>query len=111
MTLFAGVKAMTFSDGTRVELDRRETLLLVGPNNAGKSATLREISGAMAGAHQRQVLSSVEVEFDGEPDAFIEWLSAHRVTAGLNTPDQFIKLGHGGWPADLIKQPWSSRSL
>lgn len=37
------IESLTFSDGTTINLAPNEKLLLVGPNNSGKSLTLREI--------------------------------------------------------------------
>ena len=34
---------LTFSDGTVVALDEADIVVFVGPNNAGKSAALREL--------------------------------------------------------------------
>ena len=36
-------KTITFSDGTILELDNDDIVVFVGPNNAGKSAALREL--------------------------------------------------------------------
>lgn len=38
------VSGLEFSDGTKVPLGEGEFVLLIGPNNAGKSASLREIN-------------------------------------------------------------------
>ena len=34
---------ITFSDGTLISLEPDDVVVLVGPNNAGKSAALREL--------------------------------------------------------------------
>jgi len=39
----ATLSEITFSDGNTVELDEQEKIILVGPNNSGKSQSLREI--------------------------------------------------------------------
>jgi ABC-type sugar transport system ATPase subunit len=38
----ASISSITFSDGQTIELGPKEKLMLVGPNNSGKSLTLRE---------------------------------------------------------------------
>jgi ABC-type hemin transport system ATPase subunit len=40
------VKNMTFSDGTKIELEPSDVVVFVGPNNAGKSRVLVDIQGA-----------------------------------------------------------------
>jgi ABC-type multidrug transport system ATPase subunit len=42
------ITALTFSGGQQIALEPGSLLLLVGPNNAGKSATLREIGTWLA---------------------------------------------------------------
>lgn len=39
----ASISSITFSSGQRVEIQPNEKIILVGPNNSGKSQTLREI--------------------------------------------------------------------
>jgi len=40
------VGELEFSDGTKIQLGDSDIVLFVGPNNAGKSAALREIESA-----------------------------------------------------------------
>jgi energy-coupling factor transporter ATP-binding protein EcfA2 len=44
----ASISSITFSDGQKFELGPNEKLMLVGPNNSGKSLTLREIMSSAA---------------------------------------------------------------
>ena len=39
----AWVKSITFSDNTTIQLAEDDVVVVVGPNNSGKSATLRAI--------------------------------------------------------------------
>jgi ABC-type branched-subunit amino acid transport system ATPase component len=39
----ASISSITFSDGQTITLGPKEKLMLVGPNNSGKSLTLREV--------------------------------------------------------------------
>lgn len=45
-------ESLTFSDGTTISLDPRDVVVFVGPNNAGKSAALKEL--------QQHIGSSIE---------------------------------------------------
>lgn len=38
------VEELTFADGTKIEISPDDIILFVGPNNSGKSRSLREIS-------------------------------------------------------------------
>jgi len=48
---------ITFSDGQSINFDEDEIIVLVGPNNAGKSAALRELQEAVARSGPRLVIS------------------------------------------------------
>ena len=43
MAFRLGVDNLRVSDGTQIEVPERGVLVFVGPNNAGKSAALRDI--------------------------------------------------------------------
>jgi ABC-type multidrug transport system ATPase subunit len=57
------IKSLTFNDGTNLELQRNEIVVFVGPNNSGKSVTLKELSGWVGGQRQgNKIITSVETE-------------------------------------------------
>jgi len=41
------ISELEFNDGTKISLDKNEVVVFVGPNNAGKSATLKEASSLL----------------------------------------------------------------
>ena len=45
----ASISSITFSDGKIIDLEPNEKLMLVGPNNSGKSLTLREMVKSISG--------------------------------------------------------------
>ncbi len=54
------IKTITFSDGTAVTLPPGALLVICGPNNAGKSAALREIRGFLGGDPKNKVIKKVD---------------------------------------------------
>jgi hypothetical protein len=84
-----GVASVEFSDGTSVPLPESGVLLLVGPNNAGKSATLRDLVALITvPLHNRQptrVVMRVEVAREGTVEDFQAWLQAN--TFSVERPD------------------------
>ena len=71
------LESLTFSDGTTICLDPADVLVLVGPNNAGKSAALREIEDTFARNHQQTVLQSCKTRNTGTAEEFQEFLKKH----------------------------------
>ena len=67
-------KAVTFSDDTTIELEPTDVVVLVGPNNAGKSEALRELEAHLSGPSQARVIKSVDVSKSGDTDDFSEFV-------------------------------------
>lgn len=76
-----GVKSITFSGGEEVELDFGSVLILIGPNNGGKSRALREIEAFFLSPDAaRAVVPSVVPVREGSIDEFVDWLANHYPT-------------------------------
>jgi len=91
------ITSLTFSDGTIVPISANDVVLVVGPNNAGKSAGLRAIRDKLQNAaHKSPVLQSLEIQRTGSLDVFKNWLSGWTVQQLGSPPDNpiFQALGH-----------------
>jgi ATPase subunit of ABC transporter with duplicated ATPase domains len=70
------VSQLTFSDGTSVSLVKDDVVVLVGPNNGGKSATLRSIlEKSQASQTFSPVVHSMQLSKDGSAEQLLEWLT------------------------------------
>ena len=67
-------ESVTFSDGTTVEIEPDDVVVLVGPNNAGKSLALRELQEHIGGKPGSKVVSTAKVHMLGTPDVFEEFV-------------------------------------
>ena len=70
-------ESLTFSDGTTIELDSADVIVLVGPNNAGKSIALRELEEYIRGDQETKVFKSIKLRKDGTPESFETFLHNH----------------------------------
>lgn len=81
------VKKLTISDGTEIELPDSGIVIFVGPNNAGKSAALREIASQLARPPDLQnppnVVTGVEVRKVGDGSDLEKWLDLHAIKRAL----------------------------
>jgi AAA domain, putative AbiEii toxin, Type IV TA system len=108
------LQAIEFSNGTRVEVPRDGVLAIVGPNNAGKSGCLREITSAAVQvqgvAESRLVLRDVVLEREGTPDELVGWLgetSFSRVRAHDGVRE--FRRANAGWlPEPQARNEWQS---
>ncbi|MYB47715.1 MAG: AAA family ATPase [Dehalococcoidia bacterium] len=70
-------KGITFSDGTTIELDPTDVVVLVGPNNAGKSLALRELDDYIGGNEHTVVFKSLDVLKIGTSEDFEAFVRRH----------------------------------
>ena len=106
-------KSLTFSDGTTVEMEPNDVVVLVGPNNAGKSLALRELEAYVGGTPDTKVVVLANTDKVGDPDSFEEFVRDNtRVESSnqgqnLNIQGFGISLGMGGsdlasmWPRGI----------
>ena len=72
----ASISKLSFSGGNSFQLDKNEKIILVGPNNSGKSQSLREIiSICQNGNNERTVVvTGLEVTKVGNVDDLKQFL-------------------------------------
>ena len=70
-------KSITFSDGTTVTLDPTDVVVLVGPNNAGKSLALRELEQHIGNPANTTVIKSKTLLKTGTQESLSEYLRKH----------------------------------
>lgn len=71
------VSELEFSDGSRLSFSRNDIVLVVGPNNAGKSATLRAIRDKLnQPASLSPVLRSLTTSKAGTAEEFTRWIES-----------------------------------
>lgn len=69
------IKEIVFSGGQTLHLKENDKILIVGPNNSGKSQTLREIISTLESEHSiKQVLSDITFEKTGTNAEFESYL-------------------------------------
>jgi len=70
-----GLSSITFSGGEVIPLNSGSVLILIGPNNGGKSRALRDIETFFTSPNSaRAVVPSVTPVRDGTAESLLEWL-------------------------------------
>ena len=70
-------KSITFSDGTTITLEPTDVVVLVGPNNAGKSVALRELETHVSGLFQGTVVTQVKYLRTGTEEELLAYMRRH----------------------------------
>src|SRR5699024_2019410 len=64
-----------FSDNTTIEFNKNDIVVLVGPNNAGKSASLKEAAALLKSTNNKtKVLKSITIGKEGEENDLLKLL-------------------------------------
>lgn len=69
--------SFTFPDGTTLNCSADDIIVFVGPNNAGKSAVLRELHDIFSGTHQPVVLTDSALRKDGTKESFRDFVQTN----------------------------------
>ena len=80
-------ESLTFSDGTTINLEPADVVVLVGPNNAGKSLALRELEFSLGNNDKQVVLQSCKTRLIGTAENFEAFVKKHTR----------IRLSEGSW--------------
>ena len=65
------ISEITFSDDTTLQFEKDDIVVFVGPNNAGKSASLKEAASLVKAKNKKgKVLKDLSIEKEGDE---IEW--------------------------------------
>jgi ABC-type transporter Mla maintaining outer membrane lipid asymmetry ATPase subunit MlaF len=75
-------ESVTFSDGTVLTFGDDEIVVFVGPNNAGKSAALREMQQFISQAVAQNVIKNATFRRTGDQHAFREYLESNSLKVG-----------------------------
>ncbi|MGO4332489.1 ATP-dependent nuclease [Cupriavidus sp. M-11] len=100
-TVGVSIESLSFSGGQAVRFGKNDVIIIVGPNNAGKSATLREMVGrlqSVGGIPAAYVLTDITV---GKPaDEQSVWDFVRQVGKPMpgTPPDHYFRAGQGANP-------------
>ena len=87
-------KTITFSDGTILELENDDIVVFVGPNNAGKSAALRELNEWVARSKPGLVVKNATITKEGTQEDLRTYLEAKAQKSGGSANLQYGGIGY-----------------
>ena len=65
---------IVFNNGEKVDINKNDIVVFVGPNNSGKSQSLKDIYACIANQHHKIVIKDIDLTFQNSDNdvAFIE---------------------------------------
>jgi len=75
-------ETVTFSDGSTLSFEDDEIVVFVGPNNAGKSAALRELQNSVSSPQQLTVISNTKINKIGSGQDLLKYLEQNSLKSG-----------------------------
>lgn len=102
------VESISFNDGTRVPVGNGSVVVIVGPNNAGKSRALRELHGALAQMGSvSMVLGPLEIRQAVDTEGLLEWIREHAFVRSAGPFEVAGAPGVGDLRLDQVGGLWS----
>ena len=107
------VDSITFNNGETIPLNHDDIVVFVGPNNAGKSQSLKDVFSLLQKNSFTKIVKSIQANIYNNEDV-IKWLSTFSTLR--QTPAEYQGLGFSIYAsyisADRFKQPyWYYRDL
>ncbi len=104
-----GIASITFSGGQEIPLDFGSVLILIGPNNSGKSRALREIDESVESPNvERAVISSTSAVREGTQGLFLEWLQENYPSRAAGDGSRRFRTKDGDLPHASVEAVWRS---
>lgn len=89
------INEITFSDDTTLQFEKDDIVVFVGPNNAGKSASLKESASLIKAKNKKgKVLKDLSIEKEGDEIELFQLLDTS-TTKNYDNPSQILYQGFG----------------
>lgn len=85
---------VTFSDGQTLAFEPDEIVVFVGPNNAGKSAALRELQNFMSKSAVQNVIAGAKIKKVGNEESFRIYLEKHSQKLNVSRNLSYAGIGY-----------------
>lgn len=103
------ISELEFNDGSKIKLSKNDITVFVGPNNAGKSASLKESATLLRQKNNKgKVLKDITIEKAGEVTDLIPYIESFSKKQFNNNPEPYYQgFGYNIY-AGSIKNHWAA---
>lgn len=103
------IQSITFNDQTKIDLDKNDVIVFVGPNNSGKSAALRGLDlGVGSIARCGPVIQNIALGYDGTSDNVLEWLQKIGIQSPQDLANKEVRTPYGAFHLNNVGNMWSN---
>lgn len=72
------ISKIEFSDNSNIQFERNDIVVFVGPNNSGKSATLKEVNKFIISRKGTgKVVKNIDMQKEGNEDDLVSFLKSN----------------------------------
>ncbi|NTV46614.1 MAG: ATP-binding protein [Chlorobiales bacterium] len=106
----AWISKIKINDGTEVQLDKNDIVVFVGPNNAGKSASLKEINHRLdnnVGAGP--IITYIDIEREGDVSELIHSLERFSKNDTHNRNVPMYHVGNSSFDQQSVRGFWNQQ--
>jgi predicted ATPase len=103
------INEIQFNDNSKINFDKNDITVFVGPNNSGKSASLKEAAKLLRAKNQKSiVLKSIDIEKEGDENALSSFIDLHSTKLFREGHSEAYFRGYGGYDFQIqnINQWW-----
>jgi predicted ATPase len=104
------IQQLVFSDKSTATLSKNDIVLVIGPNNAGKSATLRGIRDKLTSSAHSDVLAELTTMREGTSEEVADWLDSFTKKNDSQAIDPVFQAFGTGLAKSYISRYWSDQN-
>lgn len=105
----ARVQSLIFSDSTEIEIGPKDIVVLVGPNNCGKTAALRDIHGKVKNAAYTGIaVKGLGIRPEGTVEDLVGWLEQKMHVSNDNPADPAYRCLQAAVGRNDAKNRWQN---
>lgn len=100
------INEIEFNNGLKIPLDKNDIIVFVGPNNAGKSASLKEMVNLLRSSNNiTNIITKVKYTLEGDENILIDFFERNALKEPSGSLIRYKGLGFDIWNSN-VKSSW-----
>jgi len=104
------INAVEFNNGLKIPLNRNDIVVFVGPNNSGKSASLKEMSSLLRSVNNKtNIITEIKYNLEGNENSLIDFFDKNALKESDGSSIRYKGLGFN-IGSSAVKQNWQEKT-